>query len=108
MNEVAIVPFLDAPAEDDDVKQNTPLELRVQTKDGVEICFASVSILLAWIRAGRVGPDDRLRVRARPWQRLGDSEYGVLTRVLPRRAPASAETRRPEAGAALAARFSAR
>lgn len=66
------------------MKQNNPLDIRVQRPDGVVVHFPAVSVLLSWVRAGRVGADDLIRMRDRPWERLGDTEYGVITRRAPK------------------------
>lgn len=62
------------------MKQDNALDLCVQRPDGVVVHFPAMSVLLSWVRAGRIGADDLIRMRNRPWERLGDTEYGVMTR----------------------------
>lgn len=71
------------------MKRDSSFDLRVQRPDGVVVHFPAVSVLLSWVRAGRVGADDLIRVRDRPWARLGDTEYGVITRRAPQRVAAT-------------------
>ncbi|MEZ4267367.1 MAG: hypothetical protein R3F39_13385 [Myxococcota bacterium] len=72
------------------MKQNNSLDLRVQRPDGVVVHFPAVSVLLSWVRAGHVVADDLICMRNRPWERLGDTEYGVITRRAPTQRPAVA------------------
>jgi hypothetical protein len=83
--------------EDIVMKQNNHLDLRVQRADGVVVHFPAVSVLLSWLRAGHVGPNDMIRVRNRQWQPLGETEYGVITRRGAARAVAASEELEVEA-----------